>query len=213
MEEKDLIYGENGLIYKAETIIRHKNRLSEIAERKAKQKIESFNVQKSKQKIPKSEVIRPEVFVTDYREKQRNYAYYKLKKGSKKEVDLTENAIILILRIHGEKNLSEQQSKILKKLGLWKPHEAHLFKVNDVLKAQLKAIENFVIYGTVNRKTIKQLIAKRGNFRVEKKVTLISSNKIVEDVLGKIGVVCVEDIVSEISTNSKNFDEIKSSLW
>jgi len=212
MEEKDLIYGENGLIYKAETILRHKNRLNEIAERKAKQKIESFNIQKSKQKVPKNEIIKPEEFVNAYREKQRNFSYYKLRKNSSKVIDLEENSVILVLRIKGDKNLSTQQRKILRKMGLFRAHEAHIFKVDESLKNHLKAVENFVIYGKINRKTIKQLISKRGKFLVEKKVELISSNKIVEDILGNFGIVCVEDMVGEISGGSKNFSEVKNAL-
>ena len=212
MEEKDLIYGENGLIYKAETVLLRRNRINEKSEQKARQKIESYKIQKDKQKIPKLEVLRPDQFVYDYRQKQRNYAYFKLRKGNKKEIQLSDNQTILVLRITGDKNISENQKRILRRLGLHKSHEAHLFQSNQSLKDQLKLVENFVVYGQVNRKTLKELISKRGNFKIDNKLQLISSNKIVEDVLGKLGVVCVEDIVGEMSSNSKFFDEIKSAL-
>lgn len=213
MEDKDLIYGENGLIYKAQTVLRHKNRLSEKAQQKARQKIESFTIQKSKMKIPKSEVTRPEDFVNAYREKQKNYSYYKLRKASPREADLPdEKEVVLILRIHGNKNVSEQQTRMLRKLGLRKAHEARLFKTDADLRNTLKLVENFVVYGPVDRKTIKELVSKRGHLRVGDELKLISSNQIVEDVLGNLGVVCVEDIVGEISGNSKVFADIQKSL-
>jgi large subunit ribosomal protein L7e len=213
MEDKDLIYGENGLIYKAQTILRHKNRLSEKAEQKARQKIESFTIQRSKLKIPKSEVVKPEDFVNNYRERQKNYSYYKLRKVSPREADLPDEAeVVLVLRILGNKNVSEQQTRILRKLGLRKAHEARLFRADADLRKCLKLVENFVIYGPIDRRTVKELISKRGQLRVNDELKLISSNQVVEDVLGKLGVVCVEDIVGEITGNSEHFGEIQKSL-
>ena len=212
MEDKDLIYGENGLIYKAETVLLRKNRINEKAEQKAKQKIESFKIQKDKQKKPKLEIVRPDQFVDDYKQKQKNYAYFKLRKHNKKEVKINDDEILLVLRIRNDKNLSDNQKRILKRLGLHKVHEAHIFRADSALRDQLKLIENFVIYGHINRKTLKSLISKRGNFKVENKLQLISSNKIVEDVLGNYGIVCVEDIVGELVSNPKLFPEIKTRL-
>ena len=213
MEDKDLIYGENGLIYKASTILRHKTRLNEKAEQKARQKIESYTIQRSKMKIPKAEITRPEEFVHAYRERQKNYSYYKLRKASPREANVQDaDGVIFVIRIHGSKNVSEQQTRILRRLGLRKAHEGRLFRANDQIREFLKLIENFVVYGPINRKTIKDLISKRGQFLVDKELKLISSNQVVEDVLGKHGIVCVEDIVGEIATNSKNFDAIQKSL-
>lgn len=213
MEDKDLIYGENGLIYKAQTILRHKNRINEKAEQKARQKIESYTIQRNKMKVPKSEIIRPEAFVNAYREKQRNYAYYKLRKASPRQANIEESdGVILVLRITGNKNISDQQLAVLRRLGLPKVHEARLMRATDEIKQFLKLVENFVIYGPVNRKVIKELISKRGHFLDGKELKLIASNQIVEDALGKYGIVCIEDIVGEISTNSKHFDVIQKSL-
>ena len=61
MEEANpIIRGENGLLYKAETILRHRNRITEIRDRKARQKLESQKIQRQKQKVPKSDVKKPE---------------------------------------------------------------------------------------------------------------------------------------------------------
>ena len=73
-------------------------------------------------------------------------------------------------------------------------------------------MENFVMYGPVDRKTVKELISKRGQLRVEGGLKIISSNQVVEDVLGKLGVVCVEDIVGEIAASSDASAEIQKHL-
>ena len=78
---EDLIKGENGLIYKTATYIKHSTKLREIRQMKAKQKLESIIKQKKNQKIEKSDIKRPEDFVMNYRNKQRNYSHYLTRKS------------------------------------------------------------------------------------------------------------------------------------
>lgn len=65
------------------------------------------------------------------------------------------------------------------------------------------------MYGKLSRKTLNNLIVKRGFLRNEKEIKQISSNKIVEDILGKFGLICIEDIVSEIYSSGDNYKNVK----
>ena len=213
-EDNEIIQGDNGLLYKTETILRHRNRISEINDRKSRQKLESIKIQKSKQKVPKNEVKKPEDMVTNYREQQKNFASYKLRKrASTDSIDLENGSLVLLLRIRGDKHLSPQQKSIFKRLQLRKQHEAHFFVVTEDLKRLIRSIENYIIYGYVTKAAVKSLISKRGYLKVEKEVKAINSNKIVEDVLGNIGMVCIEDVVSEIFHRGQNFEKLKKAVW
>ena len=215
MEEANpIIRGENGLLYKAETILRHRNRITEIRDRKARQKLESQKIQRQKQKVPKSDVKKPEDFVNRYREQQKNYASYKIRKhGVPEDVDLQNGSLVLILRIRGDKHISPQQKGIFKRLQLKKQHEAHLFVVDELLKKKIRSIENFIIYGSVTKGLVKSLISKRGFIKSGKDIQPINSNKIVEDLLGPLGIVCIEDVVSEFFHKGQNFAKLKETVW
>ena len=209
-----MIYADNGLIYKAETILRHSNRLAELTEKKSKQKLESLKIQRANQKAPKSELIRPEDLVYKYKQQQQNYSAYKIKKrASTQSVALEVGKLIGVLRIRSSMNISPQQKRFLSKLGLRKQHELGIFRVDEALIKELKLVENFVTYGELNRQTVRALLSKRGYLKNGKELLPVKSNKVVEDILGEFGMVCIDDLVNEISFVAKNFEKVKEYLW
>ena len=205
----------NGLLYKAETVLRHSNRLSEIREKKARQKIESMKIQQRNRKAPKSEIKRPEDFVREYREKQKNFADYKKRKGRQGKDKDTPSVgdVVMLLRIRSGKNLSAQQTRLLTKLRLKKQHEGTILRVDEALLKLLQSLENCLVYGSLKRDTIRELLNKRGYLRKDKQIKQINSNQVVEDALGQLGLVCVDDIVSAVFRGSKNFDTVQKHLW
>ena len=204
----------SGLIYKAETVLKHKNKLDEIRERKAKQKLASIQIQRQAQKAPKSDIKRPEDFVRAYRETQKNYTDYKKRKQRNKanSGELNIGDVLLVLRIRGDKNLSAQQKKLLSKLRIKKQHEAVLLRVDQPLIDILKSVENCVIYGHISHAVAKELVTKRGQLRKDKQIVSINSNEVVENVLGELGIICIEDIVSAIARGNKDFDVVQKHL-
>jgi len=64
----------------------------------------------------------------------------------------------------------------------------------------LKIVEPFVAYGYPNLKSVRELIYKRGYGKVNKQRIPITNNQIIEENLGKYGIVCVEDLIHEIYT-------------
>ena len=65
--------------------------------------------------------------------------------------------------------------------------------------------EPYITWGTPNLKSVRDLIYKRGFVKVDGKRTPITSNDLIEDKLGKQGIICVEDLVHEIFTVGPNF--------
>ena len=204
----------SGLLYKAETVLRHSNRLSEIREKKARQKIESMKAQQRNTRAPKSEVRRPEDFVRAYREQQKNFADYKRRKGRRGgSQGPAAGDVVMLLRVRSGKNLSAQQSRLLTKLRLKKTHEGALLRVDEALLGLLKSLENCLVYGHLRRETVRELLCKRGFLRKDKAITQITSNQVVEDALGSLGLVCIDDVVSAVVRGGKHFDTVQKHLW
>ncbi len=67
-------------------------------------------------------------------------------------------------------------------------------------------------YGYPSRRTISKLIYKRGSGKVENRRIPLTDNSIVEEVLGKYGITCVEDLIHEIVTCGPHFKQANNFL-
>jgi len=77
----------------------------------------------------------------------------------------------------------------------------------------LRLVEPYVAYGYPNLKTVKELVYKRGFAKVDSKRTAITDNKIIEHKLGKLNVICIEDVIHEIYTSGPEFKAVSNFLW
>ncbi|XP_032155328.1 60S ribosomal protein L7-like 1 isoform X3 [Sapajus apella] len=59
-----------------------------------------------------------------------------------------------------------------------------------------------------NLKSVRELILKRGQARVKNKTIPLTDNTVIEEHLGKFGVICLEDLIHEIAFPGKHFQEI-----
>lgn len=64
-----------------------------------------------------------------------------------------------------------------------------------------------------NLKSVKELIYKRGAGKVDRQRIPIVDNKLIEDNLGKFGIICIEDLVHEIYTVGSHFKQASNFLW
>jgi large subunit ribosomal protein L7e len=83
----------------------------------------------------------------------------------------------------------------------------------------LGKIERYVTYGTPSRKTIDELLQKRGSIfsqdseESSKRIPL-DDNDVIEKLFGDMGVLCLEDIVYELfKGNSEVAPKLAASLW
>lgn len=78
MQKEDPIFtAADGLVYKKETIFKHKNKIQELKQNKIREKFILKKYEKDQRKLPSSDVKTPESFVHEYLTRQRNYAKYK----------------------------------------------------------------------------------------------------------------------------------------
>jgi len=101
----------------------------------------------------------------------------------------------------------------MNQIGLRRLHQAVFLRFTPETKAVLSLIEPYVVYGTPSVGIVRDLIFKYGFIKYNEKKTAISSNTQVEEIFGSSGIICVEDIVHEVSTVGANFDKVTKALY
>lgn len=77
----------------------------------------------------------------------------------------------------------------------------------------IKLIVSFYSFRYPNLKSVRELIYKRGYGKVNKQRIAITDNSIIEQQLGKSGIICIEDLIHEIYTVGEHFKEANNFLW
>ena len=77
----------------------------------------------------------------------------------------------------------------------------------------LTIVNPFIAYGYPNLKSVRELVYKRGYGKVDKQRVPLTDNQIIEENLGKYGIVCMEDLIHEIYTVGPNFKQANNFLW
>ena len=124
-----------------------------------------------------------------------------------------EAKVAFVIRIKGINHIRPQVTKILRLLRLRQLNNGVFVKVNKATMNMLKRIEPYIVYGYPNRKTISELIYKRGFGKINHSRIPLSDNSIIEQSLGKYGITCIEDLIEEIYQVGPHFKEANSFLW
>ncbi|CAI0459983.1 unnamed protein product [Linum tenue] len=124
-----------------------------------------------------------------------------------------EAKLLFIVRIRGINAIDPKTRKILQLLRLRQIFNGVFLKVNKATINMLRRVEPYVTYGYPNLKSVKELIYKRGFGKLNKQRIALTDNSVVEQGLGKFGIICVEDLIHEIMTVGPHFKEANNFLW
>jgi len=124
-----------------------------------------------------------------------------------------EPKLAVVVRIRGIIGVGPKVRKILQLLRLRQIHNTVFVRLNKATINMLRLVEPFIAYGYPNLKTVKELVYKRGFGKVNKQRVPIADNAVVEAVLGKQDIICVEDLIHEIFTVGDNFKVAANFLW
>ena len=108
--------------------------------------------------------------------------------------------------------ISKEIKTILIKLKLHRLYSAIILKYDEDTFKILNLIEAYITWGYLNKNTIKELIYKRGAYLNNDQDVVTLDNTIVEAHLGKYNLLCLDDLVYELSTGGKRFNEINNFL-
>ncbi|XP_030551244.1 60S ribosomal protein L7-2 [Rhodamnia argentea] len=124
-----------------------------------------------------------------------------------------EAKLLFIIRIRGINAMHPKTRKILQLLRLRQIFNGVFLKVNKATMNMLHRVEPYVTYGYPNLKSVRELIYKRGYGKLNKQRIALTDNAIVEQALGKHGIICTEDLIHEIMTVGPHFREANNFLW
>ncbi|KAL0346909.1 UNVERIFIED_CONTAM: 60S ribosomal protein L7-2 [Sesamum calycinum] len=124
-----------------------------------------------------------------------------------------EAKLLFIIRIRGINAMHPRTKKILQLLRLRQIFNGVFLKVNKATMNMLHRVEPYVTYGYPNLKSVRELIYKRGYGKVNKQRIALTDNSIIEQVLGKHGIISVEDLIHEVLTVGPHFKEANNFLW
>ncbi len=101
---------------------------------------------------------------------------------------------------------------MLIKLKLKKMYSAILMKYDEETFKMLSLIEPYITWGYVNKKQISEIINRRGSYHNENGTAVQLENDAIENSLGKFNILCIEDLIHELSNGGKHFNEAMSFL-
>jgi large subunit ribosomal protein L7e len=157
---------------------------------------------------------RAEQYVKEFRTKERSLIHHhRIAKSTGGYYRPAEERVALVVRIRGINNLHPKPRKTLQLLRLRQIGNAVLLKLNKATLNMLKLVAPYVTWGYPSQKTISDLVYKRGFASVQGQRLPITSNQIVEDNLGTKDILCVEDLIHELSSCGENFRYANRFLW
>ncbi|GAV59704.1 LOW QUALITY PROTEIN: Ribosomal_L30 domain-containing protein/Ribosomal_L30_N domain-containing protein, partial [Cephalotus follicularis] len=166
---------------------------------------------------------RAKLYAKEYNEQQKELI--RLKREAKLYGGFYVNPeakLLYIIRIRGINAIDPKTRKILQLLCLRQIFNGVFLKVNKATMNMLHRVEPYVTYGYPNSKSVKELINfknfkeliyKRGYGKVNKRRIALTDNSVIEQSLGKYGIICMEDLIHEIMTVGPHFKEANNFLW
>jgi len=170
---------------------------------------------KAKNKEKRSVIFkRAESYVKEYRDAEREKI--RLQRVSKKEGSYyvpAEPKLVFVIRIKGINKIAPKPRKILQLLRLLQLNNGVFVRLTKATQEMLKFVEPWIAYGYPSLKTVRELIYKRGYGKINKARIPLTDNALIEEHLGKFGIVCMEDLIHEIYTVGPNFKQASNFLW
>ncbi|KFQ18529.1 60S ribosomal protein L7-like 1, partial [Merops nubicus] len=121
--------------------------------------------------------------------------------------------LAFVVRIADIKGVSRRVKRVIELLQLRKNFTGVFVKLTPLSLKMLRIVEPYVAWGHPNLKSVRELILKRGQAKIKKKRMPLTDNILIEEHLGKCGIICLEDLIHEIYSAGKNFKKVSSFLW
>ncbi|KAK2084585.1 60S ribosomal protein L7-like 1 [Saguinus oedipus] len=118
------------------------------------------------------------------------------------------HSLAFVVRIKRIDGVSLLVQRTIARLHLKNIFSGVFVKVTPQNLKMLHIVEPYVTWGFPNLKSVRELILKRGQARVKNKTIPLTDNTVIEECLGKFGVICLEELIHEIAFPGKHFQEI-----
>lgn len=194
-----------------QSLLLRRKRNEKIAADRAKLKVALGQKRKAKRKAI---FKRAEKYTAEYRAKERDQIRLKRQARAKGNFYVPPEAnLAFVIRIRGINGVSPKVRKVLELLRLLQINNGVFIKLNKATINMLRIVDPYIAYGYPNLKSVKELIYKRGYAKINRQRIPLSDNALIQKVLGKHDIVCVEDLIHEIFTVGPNFKAAANFLW
>jgi len=157
---------------------------------------------------------RAESYVKEYRDAEREKIRLSRLSRQKGSFYVEEQPkLVFVIRIKGISKIAPKPRKILQLLRLLQINNGVFIRLTKATQEMLTIVNPYIAYGYPNLKSIRELIYKRGYGKIDKQRIPLTDNQLIEDSLGKFGIVCMEDLIHEIATVGPNFKQASNFLW
>uniref|UniRef100_A0A060T863 ARAD1C33990p n=1 Tax=Blastobotrys adeninivorans TaxID=409370 RepID=A0A060T863_BLAAD len=201
----------NEEVFPPETLLKKRKNAQEVAAKKQAAAAERKAANKQKRKVV---FERAEKYVKEYRDAEREQIRLRREAKAKGEVYVpAEPKLVFAIRIKGINKIAPKPRKVLQLLRLHQINNGVFIRLTKATAELLRIVEPYVTYGYPNLASVRQLIYKRGYGKVNKQRIALSDNAIIEENLGKYGIICMEDLIHEIYTVGPHFKQASNFLW
>jgi len=194
-----------------ESLLKKRKTLDKI---KADRSVKVQDLKKKRLQKRRDIFKRAESYVKEYRQRERSLVRSRRQaaNGGNFFVE-AESKVAFVIRIRGINAISPTPKKVLQLLRLRQMFNGTFVKLNHATLTMLRLVEPYITYGPPSLKTVTELVYKRGFGKVNKQRIALTDNRIVEQALGKHGIICVEDLIHEVYTCGPHFKEANNFLW
>merc|ERR1711931_621514 len=155
-----------------------------------------------------------EKYAKEYRDKERESIRLRREAKANGSFHVSgEDKYAFVIRIRGVNQVAPKVKKALQLFRLRQINNGVFVKLNKATINMLRICEPFITWGTPSLKSVRELIYKRGFVKKDGNRTAITTNEIIEEKLGRFGIICVEDLIHEIVTVGPNFKYATNFLW
>jgi len=194
-----------------ETLLKKRKQNAEARAQRAKAAL----LAKQKNKQNRQEIFkRAEKYIKEYRIKERDEI--RMVRQAKKHGNFyvpPQPKLAFVIRIRGINGIHPKPRKVMQLFRLRQINNGTFIRMNKATIHMLRLAEPYITWGVPNLKSVRELIYKRGFGKVEGKRVALNDNAIIEKALGKLGIICMEDLIHEILTVGPNFKAANNFLW
>jgi len=190
-------------------------KLRKLHEKRVRTLQTQYRAQSQKKRVIRAKAIKSaEAYVNEYRKNEKNLVSLRREARAAGNFFVEPEAkVAFVFRLRGILGVSPKPRKVLQLLRLRQINNGVFIRLNKSTINMLRLCEPYVSWGYPDLKTIKQLVYKRGYAKISKSRVPLADNVIIEQHLGKYGIVCMEDIVHELYTAGPHFTQVTRFLW
>nr|AIU94828.1 60S ribosomal protein [Phragmatopoma lapidosa] len=194
-----------------ETLLKKRKQRQDLLAKRAKSLVAN---KKAAQEKRRQIFKRAEKYVKEYRVKERDEI--RRDRQARKTGNFyvpAEANLAFVVRTRGINGIHPRPRKVMQLFRLRQINNGGFVKLNKATINMLRLAEPYLTWGYPNLKSVRELIYKRGYGKVDGRRVPLTDNSIIEQRLGKFGIICIEDLIHEIFTVGPNFKEANNFLW